>query len=461
MTSNYIFVILYYQISQHPIVIFIYRLIARQMPTVEEVFDAGEYSQYSYVKREDRRIDSKLERVLTSSTPGAAVVGPSKAGKTALVKNTARVKDHGVIQVRGPEIGSVDELWNIVLDELDAPKATEEHRTDTEEESSSTTGGVNPQDVGVNHTESHKEATSSGQTRTYGRRGLRGVVDRSENKDFVLLLDDFHYISDKEVKKSIVQSIKGAIEDKVPICVALVTHRGETLQQKVPDIDDRVMTIQVESWKTPELKQIATKGEEHLNIKFSDRTKERLAQNAVKSPMIMQRLCSSACEVAGVSGTQDPTTQAKKIDLSDDELQQVITLASDWMGKRMVVKALLDGVNDSGRVKYDYGGEKDGDTYLLTLRAIATGDPTNTFHFSELKQRIKQDCVEDSPSGSQIDNVCEQLETIANEKRPGDELIEWENEEDNRVLMISDPELLFLIRHIMNDDDYEEHILGM
>lgn len=262
------------------------------------------------------------------------------------------------------------------------------------------------------------------------------------------------------VQESIVQSLKGAIEDKVPICVVLVTHRGETLQQKVPDIDDRVMTIQVEPWKTSELKQIATRGEEHLNIDFSTKTKEYLAQNAVKSPMIMQRLCSSACEVAGVSGTQDPTTQSKEIDLSDEELKQVINIASDWMGKRMVVKALLDGVNDSGRVKYDYGGEEKGDTYLLTLRAIATGDPTNTFQFSELKQRIKQDCVGDSPNGSQIDNVCEQLETIADEKRPGDELIEWENDDDNRVLTISDPELLFLIRHIMNDDDYEEHMLG-
>lgn len=433
------------------------------MPTVEQVFDAGEYSQYSYVEREDRRIDSRLERVLKSSTPGAAIVGPSKAGKTALVKNTARIKDYHVIQVRGPEIGSVDELWNIILDELDAPKSTEEYRTDTDEKKSSTTGGVNPQDVGVNHTKSNKEATSSGQTRTYGRRGLRGVVDHSENKNFILLLDDFHYISDDDVQESIVQSLKGAIEDKVPICVALVTHRGETLQEKVPDIDDRVMTIEVESWKTSELKQIIANGEEHLNIEFSDRTKERLAQNAVKSPMIMQRLCSSACEVAGISGTQDPTSQSTVIDLSDEELQQVITIASDWMGKRTVVKALLDGINDSGRVTYDYGGEKEGDTYLLTLRAIANGDPTNTFLFSELKQRIKKDCIDDTPSGSQIDNVCDQLETIANNKRPGDDLIEWENEDDDsdRVLMISDPELLFLIRHIMSNDDYEEHILGM
>lgn len=429
------------------------------MPSVEKVFDAGEYSQYSYVVRENRRVDSKLERVLRSSTPGAAVVGPSKAGKTALVKNTAREKGHEVIPIRGPEIGSVDELWNIVLDELDAPETTTEIREDTEEEGSSTTGGVNPQGVGVDHTESRNEATTTGQERSYGRRGLRGVVDRSKNKNFVILIDDFHYISDDELQESIVQSLKGAIEDKIPICVALVTHEGETLQEKVPDIDERVMPIHVDSWKTKELEKIASNGEKSLNIRFSEETKQFLAESAIKSPMIMQRLCSSACEVAGISGTQDPTSELKRIDLSDEERERVISLASDWMGKRMVVKSLLEGANDSGRKTYDYGGKEDGDTYLLTLRAIASGDPTNLFHFSDLKQRIRQDCVDEAPRGSQIVNVCEQLEKIANSKRPGDELIEWENSDENQILMISDPELLFLIRHIMSDYDHEEHLL--
>jgi hypothetical protein len=193
-------------------------------------------------------------------------------------------------------------------------------------------------------------------------------------------------------------------------------------------------------------------------VEFSDSLKDKLAENAVKSPMIMQRLCESTCEVAGVTGTRDPKKESETIDLSEEEFERVLTIAADWMGKRSVVRKMLGGVNDSGRETYDYGGEELGDTYVLVLRAIANGDPTNSFHFSEIKNRIREDCVDDIPRGSQISNVCDQLETIAEECR-GEGLVEWDSEE--RVLMITDPELLFLIRYIMRDDNYDERMLGM
>lgn len=219
------------------------------------------------------------------------------------------------------------------------------------------------------------------------------------------------------------------------------------------------MTIPVQSWKTSELKEIVNRGQEHLNVEFSENLKDRLAETAVKSPMIMQRLCASACEVAGITGTQDPNKESGVIDLSDEEFEKVLTIAADWMGKRSVVRQILGGVNDSGREKYDYGGSDLGDTYLLTLRAISNGDATNSFHFSDLKSRIQKDCINDVPRGTQISNVCNQMENIADDKRPNEDLIEWDSED--RVLMITDPELLFLIRHIMQDDNYEERMLGM
>jgi len=429
------------------------------MPSVEEVFDAGDYPEYTYVRRERRRLDERLERVLGSSTPGASIIGPSKSGKTALVKNTAREKDFTIIQIRGPQIGSVDELWSLVLDELGAPETTEEHRGDTTEDGRTTTAGAKPGGTGIDHAESERDTSTTGQTRSFGRRGLRGVKTRSEVADFVLLIDDFHYIDSRELKKNIVQSIKGAIEDKIPVCVAFVTHRGETLQELVPDIDDRVMSIPCDLWATEELVQIAEKGQDPLNIRFTDEMKEKLADNAIRSPMIMQRLCSAACAVAGISGTHDPESEAKEIDLSDEEFDRAIERAADWMGKRSVVREMAGGVNDSGRVEYDYGGQQDGDTYILGLRAIAQGDTDRNFHFSDLKQRMQDDCVDDSPNGPQIENFCSQMERIAKEERPNEDLVEWDNEKN--VLTISDPELLFLIRYLMRDDDFQMRLAAI
>ena len=87
------------------------------MVTVEDVFDAGGYPEYTYVERERRRLEERLTKALNSSTPGASIIGPSKSGKTVLVENVSKNSGLGVIHIRGPSISSVEGLWNGVLDQ--------------------------------------------------------------------------------------------------------------------------------------------------------------------------------------------------------------------------------------------------------------------------------------------------------------------------------------------------------
>ena len=424
------------------------------MPNVQEVFDAGGFPEYTYVDRERRRLEERLEKALNSSTPGVSVIGPSKSGKTVLIKNVARDEGLGLVQIRGPNVDSVESFWNAVLDELDVPDNFEEHVTDTRESGKADSGAAKFQGSGVERTQEERESKASGQTRSYSRDGLRDVIDHKRSDDIVLLLDDFHYIEDRELKRSIAQSIKGAIEDGIRICVAFVTHRGETLQQLCPDLDSRVMTIRCEEWSEEELKEIVEKGETHLNVEFPQWLKNKLAANAIGSPMVMQRLCAAACHEAGIEEDQEASVE---LQISEDDFDGIIGEAADWMGKRGVVRKMAGGIHDTGRVKYNYGGNQKNDTYILGLRAIANGTSSRTFQFQDLKQRIKEDCVGDHPNGPQIENFCDQIENIAQDERPGESLVEWDSDED--VLLISDPELLFLIRYLMRDDDFEERLL--
>lgn len=427
------------------------------MPSVEEVFDAGGFPEYTYVDRERRRLEDRLIKALNSSTPGVSVIGPSKSGKTVLIQNVVRSEDLGLMHIRGPSIDSVEGFWNTVLDQLDVPETYEEHVTETAESAETTDLQIKPQGVGVGHSDNQKNSKSGGQTRTYGRSGLHDVIKHKNSDRFVLLLDDFHYIDDRELKESIAQSMKGAIEEGIRICVAFVTHRGETLQQLVPDLDSRVMTIRCESWSEKELKEIIENGETHLNVSFPEWLKSELANHAIGSPMIMQRLCAAACREAGIEESKDSASTPVSLDVSEDKLDDIIGSAADWMGKRGVVRKIAGGVVDSGRVEYDYGGNEDGDIYILGLRAIADGSMSRTFQFQDLKQRIRKDCVGDYPNATQIENFCRQMQNITEEERPNENLAEWDSEE--KVLLISDPELLFLIRYLMRDDDFQDRLL--
>ncbi|WP_380681478.1 ATP-binding protein [Salinigranum sp. GCM10025319] len=419
------------------------------MPSVDEVFDAGGYPKHTYVDRTRENLEQRLNRALRKSTSGATLVGPSKSGKTVLAKKVCLENGYQLVQVRGQQIGSVDELWNIVLDELDVPDAVEEGRSSTREDNRTDDLSVKPQGVGGSTSASETAVEATSQTTTYSRRGLRDVAARVDTDSFVLLIDDFHYVESEDLKIEIGRSIKSALEEGISICVAFVTHRGETLQKLVPDLESRVMTIRCELWEDDELSKIISNGEEALNIKFPSWLKEQLIANSIGSPMIMQRLCNASCDVAGITGTVNPGEGPITLDLSEDEFHRIIALAADWMGKRSVVREMRSGVQDSGRIPYEHRGGSKGDIYILGLRAIAHGDPTRSFRFSELKERIFEDCIDDRPNGPQIENFCNQMQKIAERERPNEEMVEWDSE--NNVLTISSPELLFLIRHLMGD----------
>lgn len=427
------------------------------MPNIENVFDAGGFPEYTYVERERRRLEDRLIKAMESSTPGVSIIGPSKSGKTVLVKNVSQDMDFVLMHIRGPSIDSVDDFWNTVLDGLNEPDTIEEHVSDSMEDGSTTTGGLKASGTGIDHSSDERHTKTTGQTRSYDRDGLRDVIARANNTEFMLLLDDFHYISNDDVKRSIAQSMKGAIEESIRICVAFVTHRGETLQQLVPDLDSRVMTIRCDLWEKQELARIIEEGESELNIQFPEWLKTELSHHAIGSPMVMQRLCAAACNVGGVSETREQRADPEPLDVSKDELSDIISSAADWMGKRGVVRGMAGGVNDSGRVEYDYGGNEDGDTYILGLRAIANGTTTRQFAFQDLKERIREDCVDSYPNAPQIENFCRQMANIAEERRPGEDLVEWDSE--NKMLLISDPELLFLVRYLMRDDDFQDRLL--
>jgi len=137
-----------------------------------EVFTPNDFPKLTYVKQGLH--ERLLEEWLRVSTQIASVSGPSKAGKTVLVKRM--VGEEHLIIVSGASVRTADQLWDRVLDWWGEPTttmtSTVETKTETDTRERMATVGFSG--TGAQHKSGHLEASAGADTlqATVGRRGL-------------------------------------------------------------------------------------------------------------------------------------------------------------------------------------------------------------------------------------------------------------------------------------------------
>ena len=165
---------------------------------VTEIFTPSDYPLHTYVQRAEDRIEERLREAL--GTPGeiVSVSGPSKSGKTVLVEQVAG-RDN-LITVTGAGIADAAEIWERALDWMGTPTSVVQSTTNT---ISATVAGGAKGSAGIPLLGSVSAEGSAGlggsragtATETRGRSGLPQVVREIANSSYVLLIDDFHYMT--------------------------------------------------------------------------------------------------------------------------------------------------------------------------------------------------------------------------------------------------------------------------
>jgi hypothetical protein len=175
-------------------------------------------------------------------TPGQIVslAGPSKSGKTVLVEKV--VGRDNLITIQGTSLQHIDQVWDRVLDWMELP---------VEETKATTSSGEASLGISVSH--------ERGKSTTKRRRGLPQVVDEIGNSDFVILLDDFHYMP-KKVQTEVAKGLKEGVRLGLKICTAAVLHRADDVLRANPELRGRVRTLDIKYWKIGDLRKIATEG---------------------------------------------------------------------------------------------------------------------------------------------------------------------------------------------------------
>jgi hypothetical protein len=407
--------------------------------TAHDVFTPSSFPEHTYVARADDDLEAKLRFALQTKGQIVSLSGPSKSGKTVLVEKVVG-KDR-LVTVVGAGVREPEQIWSRVLDWLDAP----DESTDTKGQQLRTNvrGGLR---AGGDFVLARAEGdlnvgllkgTTEGETKK--RRGLEQVIDELAASDWVLLVDDFHYMT-REVQTEVAKQLKEAARRDMKIVTAAVPHRADDVVRANPELRGRVAAVDVGYWHPEDLARIAVAGFDALNVTIDEGSAERLAVEAAGSPQLMQALCLYACFVAGAT---EGLPSRERRTLTDRDHVQACRLTSTVTDFRSLVDVLDSGPR-AERKTYAFRDGTRGDVYRAILKAVAADPMRLAFDYDDLSARVRAVCDGDAPPGSSLVGACAHLTKLAADHLPQTRVIEWD--EQKQVLDVPDPYLLFYLR---------------
>ena len=423
-----------------------------QKVAATEVFTPNAFPSLNYVTRE-KNFDSQVKNGLV--TPGIviSVSGPSKSGKSVLVQMVAG-KDN-LIRVFGAQIRAAEDVWTLALDWMDSPNARTTQRGTGETRTTVAGGSASAGALGifnVSGTGSYSQTDCSNDTETTsrGRGGMAQVARDIGGSDYVLFVDDFHYMS-RDLQAVVAKQLKAAAELGIKSCVANVPHRADDMVRANPELRGRVQAVDMDYWTNGELEKIGLDGFPHLNMKVDTGFIHSLAVEACGSPQLMQALCLYTCHTLNVYETLQ---EERRFSPTSANLHQILASTATLADSSTLVEALHGGPKTHGtdRNQYLFRDSTEGDVYRAVLLAIASDPPTMSLPYRDVMSRVNAMCVGKTPSGRNVSDACEQISRLAAKTTNANSVIEvtppieWDKSTDPENLHVVDPYFLFYLR---------------
>lgn len=409
---------------------------------VFDIFTPTGVPNHTYVDRSERGLEQQLQNAIR--TPGmiASLSGPSKSGKTVLIRKV--IDQDNLITVSGAAVTEAGQLWDRVLNWMEAPSQT------TQTVGHTVTGeatGKAQASAGVILARAQIEAEGKAgyqhersRERVFERTGIDQVVREIGGSEFVVFIDDYHYMP-KDVQVSVGRQIKEAAERGVNICTASVPHRRDDVVRGNAELRGRVQGIDFAYWSNADIRKIAAQGFEVLNVELPSYALDRMAEEAFGSPQLMQQICLQACMRLNIDSASD---QLQTVPVSNGDLERIFEQASTTTDFSSLLEGLHEGPKQRGsaRNQFLFNDGTSGDVYRCILLALKESPPRLSFPYSEIYDRTRIVCDGSAPAGSSVASALEQLPEIATDLEPHATVLEWSDD----VLDIVDPYFLYYLR---------------
>jgi hypothetical protein len=407
-----------------------------------DVFVPGGFPRHTY----NPRIELQLEERLTESRRNlcklVTVTGQTKSGKTVLARKVLPRDE--CVWVDGGTVAAEDDFWEVVLEQLDLFQGTQEKTSD--ETASTITGkGTAGADFliakgsgEVGGQLSKKRASTKTKTRSVSPRvaALHGLA----REQVPLVIDDFHYLS-RDLQSSLVRALKQPIFDGLPVAIIAIPHRRYDALKVEKEMTGRIAPIEIPAWSERELRFIPEVGFKLLGTALPDSASERLAEEAIGSPHLMQDFCRTICGRAETGDRID----ADRLHHLLENLPDVFREVAETIGRPIFERLARGPRQRTDRIQRELRDGRSVDIYELVLHALAHLRPgLVSLEYEDLRAAVRDVSASQIPQLHEVARVLKHMASIAASDQSSTPVIDFE--EVDKKLHITDPFFAFYLR---------------
>lgn len=334
------------------------------------------------------------------------------------------VSEHDSVWIEGGHISDIQDLWDGILAELNIPTSIVESETHQAEDSSTLEigAGFKPGGIGAETkaVDSSMTSKSTGTAATYGKAGPKNAIGALMSQRKVLVIDDFHYLSDK-VQTALIRALKPAVFDGLRVVLLLIPHRMHQAAQAEMDVDGRTHTVAIPDWQPEELFSIAESGFKKLNVKCTAQTIDALVSECFGSPHLMQDFCSSLCFACGIEQQQPDSALGPMIKIPQP-LESFFKNIADSISPE-TFKALRKGPERTNRKERAMNDGGSCDTYEAVLLVLHELGGVTPVKWPDLRREL-QILLKEVPQQHEVTRALEKMDEIAKDRK-GEPVIDY------------------------------------
>jgi hypothetical protein len=288
----------------------------------------------SYIERD--AVDEKFKAAITDGNE-VIVYGSSKQGKTSLI--LSHLSEDKYVKVEcSPQTQSID-IYKSILRQLKITYTESEVTEATSEQGGKLGAGFKIKipfigDTSATTEISDKASNRQSTTTSYIEYNLALAQDVSEllkkfSLDHYIVIENFHYL-EITVQEALAYDLRVFQDHHIIFIVLGIWREANRLIQFNGDLLDRVTEVPVEPWEADDFLKVIAKGEELLNVDFSE-VKDKLIEDSFDSVGVVQEICKSCCLIAGVTATAPD-----KVFITQDILNSALQLKAKEYGVRHI-----------------------------------------------------------------------------------------------------------------------------
>lgn len=378
-----------------------------------EVFKPGTYPEMTYVSRESKgtkyTYEERLQQSLAIDGYLTYIVGPSKIGKTVLCEKVIGAAN--MVCMSGNDFSKEKDFWSGIRKKVGI----------------SMEAAVSEESAAFSETEQKSITVTKNYFVTKDR-----VIDYFKKNDKVLVLDDFHY-APPEIQYDIACQLKEVIRMGFKAVVVSLPYRSDDAIRLNPDLTGRILVIEIESWKTEELEEIAKKGFGKLQIQVRQSLIARMAKESIHSPQLMQSICLNI----GLLPDSNDT-------ITDEVIEESCRFTCMNLPYGDVVRVLKAGPSTRGqqRLQYTLSDGSKRDIYGLILKVLSDNPPLVELSIEELMERIKNSAPENMITTKKVRDSLKNWQKLLETLGSLYQVLEWKDD----TIHVLDNMFLFYIR---------------